>query len=716
MSYMYVPVTCTRFKKKPSGESGMYSLGIDIGGTFTDFTLIDESGSDITTEKELTTPDNPALAALQGSRRLLAETDVQFDEIETIIHGTTLVSNTIIEKNGATTGLLTTGGVKDILQMRRGWRYDVYDWQLEYPPPLVPRNRTMELAERINSDGEVVSPLERAEVSTQIGRLVENHDVESVAVSLLHAYESDDHERLVADVFADEYPNIHVSLSSEVSPIIREYERTSTTVVNAYVAPVLDAYLDFFKSELHDAGFSGSIYLMTSSGGIVDVETAKTEPVRLVESGPAAGVLVNRMFGETHGSADIFSFDMGGTTAKGSIVRDGEINMTYQADVAREHRFKPGSGYDIITPMIDITEIGAGGGSIASIDEMTGLVEVGPESAGSDPGPICYDRGGTNPTVTDAALLLGFLTPDRFMGGRLALASRKTRSIFRESLADPLDISTEEAAWQVLELVSENMANAFRQHTASKGIDPSGLSMVAIGGAGPMTAFSVAKKVGLRDVICPFGAGVGSSIGLITAPKLYKVSSTRRSTVSDASTSTMVDEFQRLYEEAAAVLERAGANARELVTRLSLDMRHINQGHEIEVALPGIDIDDVTPEIARERFQETYRDRFNRDILDLPIEIINYRVEVHEPADELDVDALETDATAEGYVETRPLYFGDHGEVDGDVYRWSGLSPGDSVEGPAVVEADQTTAIVDPESRADVMDGMGLRIALEGVL
>lgn len=692
----------------------MYSLGIDIGGTFTDFTLIDETGSEITTDKELTTPDNPAIAALQGSRRLLAEKDLQFDEIETIIHGTTLVSNTIIEKNGATTGLLTTTGAKDVLQIRRGWRYDVYDWQLEYPPPLVPRNRTLELEERIDFDGDVVRPLERADVRTQIERLVGKHEVESVAVSLLHAYEADDHERLVAEVFANEYPNTHVSLSSEVSPIIREYERTSTTVVNAYVAPVLDAYLDFFKSELHDAGFSGSIYLMTSSGGIVDIETAKNEPVRLVESGPAAGVLVNRMFGETHGASNVFSFDMGGTTAKGSIVQDGEINTTYHADVAREHRFKPGSGYDIITPMIDITEIGAGGGSIASIDEMTGFVTVGPESSGSDPGPICYDQGGTNPTVTDAALLLGFLAPDRFMGGRIGLANQKTRRIFRESLADPLDISIEEAAWQVLELVSENMANAFRQHTASKGIDPSGLSMVAIGGAGPMTAFSVAKKVGLRDVICPFGAGVGSSIGLITAPKLYKVSSTRRSTLSEVSAVTMVDEFRRLYEEAEAVLERAGANTTELVKQLSLDMRHINQGHEIEVTLRGADIGEVTPEKARRRFRETYRDRFNRDILELPIEIINYRVEVHEPADEMGVDALEKDGSAEGYVETRPLYFGGHGEVDGDVYRWSGLSPGDSVKGPAVVEADQTTAIVDPEARATVMEGMGLHIALEG--
>jgi N-methylhydantoinase A/oxoprolinase/acetone carboxylase beta subunit len=693
----------------------MYSLGIDIGGTFTDFTLVDGTGSDITIDKELTTPDNPAVAALEGARRLLSGNGVEFEDLETIIHGTTLVSNTIIAKTGAATGLLTTTGARDVLQIRRGWRYDVYDWQLEYPPPLVPRYRTLELDERIDADGAVVTPVDRDEIRAQVERLVENHDVESVAVSLLHAYESDEHERQVADVIAAEYPDTYVSLSSEVAPIIREYERTSTTVLNAYVAPVLDAYLDCFKSELRAAGFSGSIYLMTSSGGIVDVDTAKTEPVRLVESGPAAGVLVNRMFGEAHGASNVFSFDMGGTTAKGSIIKDGEIEMTYHADIAREHRFKSGSGYDLIAPMIDMTEIGAGGGSIASIDEMTGLVDVGPESAGSDPGPICYDQGGTTPTVTDAALLLGFLHPDRFMGGRLDLAASKTRRIFRESLADPLDVSIEEAAWQVLELVSENMANAFRQHTASKGIDPSGLSMVAIGGAGPMTAFSVAEKVGLRDVICPFKAGVGSSIGLITAPKRYQVSSTRRSTLSDVSADAMVEEFEELYEQAATVLERAGADPTALVTEASLDMRHINQGHEIEVSLEGTSIDEVTPETARERFRGTYRERFNRDILDLRVEIINYRVAVHEPAAEMGVERLEEDDSAEPHIETRPLYFGNQGEVEADVYRWAGLSPGDSVAGPAVVEADQTTAILSPESRADVMEGMGLRVALEGV-
>lgn len=691
----------------------MYTLGIDIGGTFTDFTLVDDSRGTITLDKELTTPDNPAIGALEGSRRLLAEHDVDFADVETVIHGTTLVSNTIIERTGARTGLLTTSGARDILELRRGWRYDIYDWQLDYPEPLAPRDRVYELDERITADGEVVDPLNPADVRETVETLLADHGVESIAVSLLHAYESDDHERIVADVLAD-YSEIHVSLSSQVAPVIREYERTSTTVLNAYVAPVFDEYLEFLRSKLRSEGFEGAVYLMTSSGGIVGPDTAVAEPVRLVESGPAAGVLANRTFAESLDVGDIFSFDMGGTTAKGSIVRDGEIQMTYHTDIAREHRFKPGSGYDVVIPMIDITEIGAGGGSVASVEETTGLVEVGPESAGSDPGPVCYGRGGDRPTVTDAALLLGYLDADRFMGGRMELVVEEAESVFVDALADPLGLSPTEAAWQVFEIVSENMANAFRQHTTSQGIDPRGISMVAIGGAGPMTAFNVARKVGIEEIICPFGAGVGSSIGLIEAPKLYESSSTRRSVLADLDAETMIEELTALYANAEDVLVRAGADAADLETAISLDMRHINQGHEIEVPLPDASIETVTPAYAHEQFQRTYRRLFNRDVLDLPVEVINYRVEAHEPTESLGASRSIESPTETTGTTTRTAFFGDTGSVEANVYRWPALTPGETFAGPAIVEADQATVVVDPNSTVAVTDDTDLRIALEG--
>lgn len=690
----------------------MYTVGIDIGGTFTDFALVNNSDGSIALYKELTTTENPAVGALEGCRQILAENDVVFEEIETVIHGTTLVSNTIINKSGATTGLLTTNGMKDVLELRRGWRYDVYDWQLEYPDPIVPRNRSLQLDERINADGDVLTPLDPSDVRTKIDSLVDNHSVESIAVSLLHAYESDEHEQAIGEILADEYPDISFSLSSEIAPIIREYERTSTTVLNAYVAPILDGYLSLLESGLQADGFQGEMYLMTSSGGIVDTTTAIAEPIRLVESGPAAGVLANRIFGDAHNASDIFSFDMGGTTAKGAIIEDGDLQMTDQTDIAREHRFKPGSGYDIVIPMIDITEIGAGGGSIASIDESTGFIDVGPESSGSDPGPICYDRGGTAPTLTDAALLLGYVDPSRFTGGQMDLAVQKTCETFREKLAEPLDESVTEVAWRVFEVVCENMANAFRQHTSSRGIDPRGICMVAIGGAGPMTAFSVARKVGIEEIICPYGAGVGSSIGLIEAPKLYENSSTRRAILSEVGRKTMVSELNSLYARAKNVLMRAGADPEELKTDLSLDMRHLNQGHEIKVPFPDTNIDGMKPEVAREQFQKTYRQLFNRDILDLPIEVINYRVEVQEPSTDSITGRHSQRNSMDADIASRDTYFGEYDQVTATVYRWPALSKGDSFEGPAVIEADQSTVVVDPDAHVNVSDGLDLKITV----
>jgi N-methylhydantoinase A/oxoprolinase/acetone carboxylase beta subunit len=689
----------------------MYTLGMDIGGTFTDFTLVDRETGEVTVEKEPTTPANPAEGALTGSRRLLESSGVEFEDLDTVIHGTTLVSNTLIEGTGATTGLLTTKGFRDTLQLRRGSRYDMFDWDMAYPDPLVPRQRRLEIDERLDDDGEVVEPIDRDAVRERVRTLVEDHDVDSIAVTLLHSYANDEHEQMVGEVIEESFPEVNVSLSADVVPVIREYERTSTTVINAYVAPVVDEYLEFLQSELAAEGFAGEVYMMTSSGGVVDVGTAAAEPIRLVESGPAAGVLASRIFGENHDESDVFSFDMGGTTAKGSIVRDGEVRMTYDADVARVHRFKEGSGYDIVSPLIDLAEIGAGGGSIASTNDV-GLIEVGPESAGSDPGPVCYNQGGDEPTVTDASLLLGYLDPETFYGGRMELAADRTESVFAESLADPLGLSVTEAAWRVFEVVNENMATAFRRYAASRGLDTRGLSMTALGGAGPSHAFRVARKLDIDTVVCPYGAGVGSSIGLTEAPRMYEASSTSQAVLQTLSAEDFAEQFVALREEAASVLERAGVDPDETEVSLGLDMRHVDQGHEVKVDLEDCDIDDVTPEIAREAFERTYRETFNRETLEFPVEVLTYRLELAEAGREDGTARLAAPDDGGGEPTTRDVYFGGDGAVATDVYRWDDLTPESSIDGPVVVEADQTTVVADPDATLQVAENYDITIEL----
>jgi N-methylhydantoinase A/oxoprolinase/acetone carboxylase beta subunit len=690
----------------------MYKLGIDIGGTFTDFTLVDETDGEITIEKEPTTPENPAVGALTGTRRLLETNDVSFGDLSTVVHGTTLVSNTLIEKTGATTGLLTTNGIRDNLERQRGSRYDMFDWGMEYPDPLVPRQRRLEIDERLDDAGEVVRPIDRDQIREQATTLIEDHDVDSIAVSLLHAYENDAHEQVIKSVLDETYPEVSVSLSSAVAPVIREYERTSTTAINAYVMPVVEEYLDFLQEELQDEGFTGEVYLMTSSGGIVNIATAKAEPVRLVESGPAAGVLASRIFGEKQGASDVFSFDMGGTTAKGSIIREGDIRMKYDTDVARVHRFKEGSGYHITTPLLDLTEIGAGGGSIATINDV-GLIEVGPESAGSDPGPVCYNRGGERPTVTDASLLLGYLNPEHFYGGRMDLAEERTETVFEEELANHLGVSVTEAAWRVFEVVNENMATAFRRYAASRGIDTRGLSMTALGGAGPSHAFRVARKLDIGEVICPFGAGVGSSLGLTEAPRMYETSTTSQALVAQLDRESFAAQFHTLYEEAADVLSRANVDPDEATVNLSLDMRHVDQGHEIKVPLPGADIDEVNSELALEQFEETYRETFNRESLDRPVEVLTYRLELRETAQTTEVADLATPSDEEGGTDSRDVYFGDeYGFVETEIHQWPKIERGTTIQGPSVVEADQTTVVADPDSTLRVDDNYDITIDL----
>jgi len=687
----------------------MYRLGIDIGGTFTDFTLVDETTGSLQLDKELTTPDNPAEGALLGAERLLSDNNATFEDLETIIHGTTLVSNTIIERTGAKTGLISTRGTKDILEIRRGWRYDIDDWQITYPDPLVPRNRRVEVNERLNPDGDVVEPLDYERAEEVVTELVEDHAVESIAVSLLHSYASGEHEVTIQNIINQKYPEVHVSLSSEVSNIIREYERTSTTVINAYAMPIIREYLDYLKSELRADGFAGELYMMTSNGGVLDVETTKKEPIRLVESGPAAGVLASRLFAEHADRNQVFAFDMGGTTAKGALIQDGTIPMTYETDIAREHRFKKGSGYTLATPMIELTEIGAGGGSIADCNDVD-LIEVGPESSGANPGPVCYNKGGEEPTITDGLLLLGFLDPNTFFGGRMELAQEKAERILEKKLADPTGTPVTVAAWSAYEIVCENMASAFQQHASSEGADPREQTMVATGGAGPSHAYRVAEKVGIDEIICPRGAGVASSVGLIMAPRSYELTSTNQAPLETLDPADFEGEFRELYENASQVLERAGVDKDALNVDLSLDMRHIDQGKEIKIKLPDIEYDEITPELAREQFRATYQKRFGRDILDLPIEVISYRVNLREDKQPMDFDQTKSETNADTE-RSRKVYFGrSEGHVEAAIHWWSDLSVGQALSPPAIVEGDHTTVVIGPEWGASIIEGQHIHM------
>lgn len=687
----------------------MYTLGIDIGGTFTDLALLNESDGSVSLNKVLTTPDNPAKGSIRGVEEIVAQNDVGLDQIETVIHATTLVSNTLIEQSGAKTGLLTTSGARDVLKIRRGYRYDIYDWSLEYPEPLVPRPRRLELDERLDELGEVLTPLSLDEVRGAVTELVENHNVGAIAVSLLHSYVNDEHERRIEEFIESEFPSVYVTRSSEIVPVIREYERTSTTVINAYAGPVISDYLDFLRSELQGMGFDGEIFMMTSAGGIVDIDTAKREPARIIESGPTAGAQRNKQIHARESvTEDALSFDMGGTTAKGLVIQEEQLPITYQKDVARQHRFKQGSGYDVITPMVDLTEIGAGGGSIAHIDEM-GFVDVGPKSSGADPGPICYDNGGEEPTVTDAGLLLGYLDASNFFGGEMELMTDTVRDIMDHDLAEPLDTSVEDVAWRIYEAVCENMAIAFRRYISDRGIDPGDLSTIAIGGAGPMHANRVADKLGIEQIICPFGSGVGSSIGLIQAPKSYTASLTNRFELNANTAEDLESVFTEIQDEAERVLEQAGSDPADLEPQYVMDMRYVEQGHELHVPLESDRIENISPGSAIAQFESHQQDIYDREPMDYPVEVLTCRVTLTERSESLGADRTsDTAAPVSGdgggrtEPKTREVYFGERGWIPASVHEWSSLQPSTTIDGPSIIEADFSTVVVEPDATAEL--------------
>ncbi|MFI5266314.1 MAG: hydantoinase/oxoprolinase family protein, partial [Chloroflexota bacterium] len=492
----------------------MSALGVDIGGTFTD-AVVRRADGRLFTGKALTSHGELALGVLAAAEEALGAARLELPAVQSIVHGTTLVTNALIERRGAKTALLTTRGFRDVLEMGRENRYDLYDLQLEKPAPLAPRELRFEVDERLAADGSVLTPLQEGQVRDAI-RLMRKERVEAVAVSFLHSFRNPTHERRAGEILAQEWPEATVSLSSEVVPVIREYERTSTTVANVYTRGIVESYLRELERELRGRGFAGQLLMLLSSGGTCTVETACRFPIRVLESGPAGGVLAAAALSRATGRGDLLPFDMGGTTAKASFVEQGQPLQSSEFEVARIYRFKKGSGLSIRTPVLEMIEIGAGGGSIARLDRL-GLIEVGPRSAGSEPGPACYARGGTEPTVTDADLVLGYLDPEFFLGGSMRLDHQKALDSLRR-IAEPLGIDAVQAAWGIHRLVNENMASAIKVHAIERGRDPRAFALFAFGGAGPVHAAHVAELTGGREALCPPGAGVASAFGFLTAP------------------------------------------------------------------------------------------------------------------------------------------------------------------------------------------------------
>ncbi len=692
-----------------------YRIGLDIGGTFTDLVLHDDATGEIRLHKVLTTPQDPSEGALRGLRELCGAAGIGLSDVGLLIHGTTLVTNALIERTGARTGLLTTRGFRDILEMGKEQRYDIYDLFLKFPEPLVPRPWRLEIDERVDRDGRVLVPVDLDQVRAAVLRLTQQ-GVEAIAVSFLHAYVNPEHERAVGALLQEEFPRLAVSLSSEVAPQIREYERTCTTVCNAYVQPLVDRYVRRMTGALAAQGFRGRFYLMQSSGGTIAPEVARRFPVRLLESGPAGGALVTAFFGERLGRRDVVAFDMGGTTAKMCLIRGGRPEVAPMIEAARVHRFKRGSGLPITVPVIDLMEIGAGGGSIAWMDSL-GLLRVGPQCAGASPGPACYGLGGREATVTDACVVLGYYDPASFLGGAMPL-DRAAAEEALDRLARAAGLTVVSAAWGVYQIVSENMAAAARVYLIERGQDPRRFTMVAFGGAGPAHASRVARILGLRDVVVPPASGVASALGFLVAPLTFDLVHSLPGVLEELDWAAVDRLYAALEDRGRRMLMEGGVANEEVTCVRHAEMRLAGQFHDIEVEVPpGPLTPDLGPRLAK-RFEAEYRRLYGTFLPGRPIQVLHWGVRVSGPRPRIRLAEGVIDVRAEAtraLKGTRRAYFPEtEGFVEVPVYERSGLWPGSVVKGPAIVEEREATTVVGPGDLLRVDASYNLRLEVGG--
>ncbi len=677
-----------------------FQVGIDIGGTFTDLILVNVATGEFTVGKILTSTGDPSEAVEEVLRDAVSRADVSPSEISTIVHGTTLVTNAVIERKGARTALLTTQGFRDSIEIGRENRYELYDLMLDQPRPLVPRHLRFDVPQRTLADGSTLQEVDKEYVA-RLAREFVDAGISAVAICFLHSFTNPDAERATRRIIHDFAPTVRVSISSDVVAELREFERASTTVVNVYVQARVEAYVRELQTRLARVGFAGHFFMMLSSGGIATPDTAVRFPVRLLESGPAAGALAAAAYGRAVGMTSLLSFDMGGTTAKLCVIDDGRPLIAHDFEVDRIYRFKKGSGLPVKVPVIEMIEIGTGGGSIARVDAM-GLLKVGPESSGSLPGPVCYKRGGTQPTVTDADLVLGYLAPGYFLGGRMSLDLDAAREAIQSHIADKMRVSVIQAAWGIHQIANENMANAARVHALERGKDPSRLPLFAFGGAGPVHAFRIAKALGSPRMLAPYGAGVMSTVGFLSAPIAFDFVRSWRAQLQSMDWHHVNSLLGQLESEGMAVLVQSGVDSAAIVHDRQADMRFVGQGHEIRVPLPSGSLSAETRTVMEAEFQRVYRQLYERPGPPVAIEVINWRVTSRGPDPILSLQMPAMTGTNDGSAlsalkGTRAAYFpetGDYGITA--VYDRYLLFPGATFIGPAIVEERESTVIVGP--------------------
>lgn len=684
-------------------------MAADIGGTFTDIVL--EAGERLATVKVLTTPKAPERAVVDGARQVLAEAGLGFADIDVFLHGTTLATNAIIERKGAVTALIATDGFRDVLEIADESRYDQYDVFLDKPAPLVPRRLRFTVPERMDVEGGVQLALDEGAVR-RVASELRQRDVKAVAVAFLHSYVNPVHEVRAGEILAEMCPGIEVTLSSEVCPEAREYERTSTAVANAYVQPLMAGYLERLAKAFAEEGFASQIHLMTSSGSLASLETARRFPVRLVESGPAGGAILAAGVAEERNESRILSFDMGGTTAKICLIEDGNPLKARTFEVDRAARFMKGSGLPLRIPVIEMVEIGAGGGSLARVDELR-RIQVGPHSAGAEPGPACYGRGGERPAVTDADVVLGKVDPQRFAGGRIPIHVEKAAAAIDGHVGAPLHMTTATAAWGVSEIVDENMANAARVHAVERGVAIASRTLIAFGGAAPLHAARLAEKLGIRRVIVPAGAGVGSAIGFLRAPVAYEMVRSRYMRL-DRFDVTATNALLTSMSAEATALARTAAGGRTLTEVRGAFMRYAGQGHEIHVALPNREVRAADAEGFREVFEAEYRRLFERHIPGAAIEIMSWAVGVSTAREKRAAVPESQARDGAKSIGSREVYDGRRGSaVVAGLYDRATLRPGDRITGPAIVVEEGTSTYLSTSFDAHVDGGGALVLTLK---
>ncbi len=674
-------------------------VGVDIGGTFTDFALVDPDTGELHIGKRLTTPDDPSRALLQGIDELCKRVGVPYQDLDRICHATTLVTNAIIERKGTKTGLIVTEGFRDILIMGRESRYDHYDLAFERPQPLVPRSLTREVTERLAWNDEVVTALNLDSVRTAVSELVAE-GVRSLAVCLIHSYRNPAHEIAIKRLVEAEFPEVDCTISSEVAAEIREYERASTAVSNAYIRPLVRQYLATLDQNLAERGFQHHVQVMLSNGGISSTEVAQRFPIQLIESGPAAGALAAALYSRLLGIQQTLAFDMGGTTAKLCCIEGGQPYHANMFEAARARRFKKGSGLPLMIPVIELIEVGAGGGSIAHIDKL-GLLKVGPHSAGANPGPAAYNQGGTEPTVTDADIVLGYVDPARFLGGDMVLSSAAAETAINERVAKTLKRSAVEGAWGIFNVVNETMVAAGKRYAAEKALDLRNFTLITFGGAAPIHAWQVGHILGIARVVYPLGAGATSAVGLCVAAPVVNLSNSYPARLDSLKWANIAALYEEMEVRAHEMLLSAGALAPSITMSHMVDMRYSGQGYEIEVSISGVDLHADGALIVRElreRFERTYLMHYAALPSSGVPETVTWRLKASGEPVSLDLKP--------GAAESKPMpaqrgirraYFGpEHGFVECPVYDRYQLKPGASGQGPALFEERETTVVLDP--------------------